>query len=664
MKDPENPSLILRMAWVFERVQAPDSISAYAKMLSTYAYKKKDTFSIWNTYLEGATLKRMFPDSARSIFESAYHEFKKTSSVLGVMKSLASIANMESDLGQYESSNSRYEDILKLVNDQLKDYPDNTFWMRMKAVCLNNYSINFSRQKDLLKASSLLLESKEISEQLGFEHLVMNSAVNLGIINLELKNLDKAKKDFKEGIALAQKMKNKRSEGYCVQNLGVAFSLEAEYDSAIICFEKALGIAQESKNFMSIYKSLSNLGSLRLKTGDYEEALKYSNDALELASQIKAQPKMMISHLNLSSIYAKLQQFSKAEEEALTAIKIAKEINDLETMYKAQKVLSDLAEAKGDYRSAMTYFKNSWEIKDSLFQKEKIQKIEELQTKYETARKEREIARLSQQSEIQELKLQQQNFIIIALLLILGLLALQAFFFYRQKILKEKHKTLEAKQKLLRSQMNPHFFFNALSSIQSYLWEKEQQKGQGAARYLGKFSKLMRMVMESSSEEYVPLDQEIETLENYLSLQQYRYKDRFRYEISCEDGLEEEDLGLPPMLAQPFIENAIQHGFKGLDHSQGEIKVLFARQNGHVRLTIEDNGIGRSIALTEKETAPKSTQHRSLATSITRERLQLLKKAFRQEIKMDILDLTDPQGHPKGTRVQFDLPLIHFNDVA
>jgi sensor histidine kinase YesM len=148
-------------------------------------------------------------------------------------------------------------------------------------------------------------------------------------------------------------------------------------------------------------------------------------------------------------------------------------------------------------------------------------------------------------------------------------------------------------QRLLRSQMNPHFLFNSLASIQNFIIK---EKPSLASDYLGRFSKLMRQILNSTAVEYVPLEEEISSIENYLALQKVRYRDMFDYTLEVDEEIDTETTRIPPMLAQPFIENAIEHGIlhKG---SKGNIGVRFNLENDQVRVfEVEDDGIGREKA--------------------------------------------------------------------
>ena len=234
---------------------------------------------------------------------------------------------------------------------------------------------------------------------------------------------------------------------------------------------------------------------------------------------------------------------------------------------------------------------------------------------------------------------------------LLGIVLLTAFY-VRQRILRQQNQVLAINQKLLRTQINPHFFFNVLSSIQAFMLEK--QDSAPAVSYLSKFGKLMRSVLENSRVDFIPLSEEITTLQNYLDIQKIRFGDKFDYQINVENSIEAEQVGIPPMLAQPFLENALEHGIKPLNN-KGKIDVLFRPEKNGIMLNITDNGIGR-IKATELTT---ESDRQSLATQITQERIAVLNQQHKAKIDFIIEDVVDSAHQIAGTRVTFHLPLIN-----
>ena len=213
---------------------------------------------------------------------------------------------------------------------------------------------------------------------------------------------------------------------------------------------------------------------------------------------------------------------------------------------------------------------------------------------------------------------------------------------------------MELEQRLLRAQMNPHFVFNSLNAIQNFIYDRRPAE---AGEFLGRFAELMRMILDSSRDEIVPLDQEIRGLKNYLELQRLRFENRFSYSFEMPPELENEEVMIPPMLAQPFIENAIEHAFKGMKEN-GQVRVRFRRDGEQLIMEVEDNGIGIESGKANALQHPEKKQHRSLAIQITQERLQLLKEERKLGVEMKIIDLKRLNEGIRGTRVTFRLPWI------
>ncbi|MCX6235461.1 MAG: histidine kinase, partial [Bacteroidetes bacterium] len=180
------------------------------------------------------------------------------------------------------------------------------------------------------------------------------------------------------------------------------------------------------------------------------------------------------------------------------------------------------------------------------------------------------------------------------------------------------------------------------------------EKPDKASIYLSKFARLVRNILDNSTEEFVALEKEINTIENYLELQKVRYAGKFDYRIEIADEIDPETMMIPPMLAQPFIENAIEHGIKHRE-TLGHIGIRFTLKNHTLVFEVEDDGVGRQKA---REIEIKlEPDHRSMATSLTRERLANLNRKLHKKIMLEIFDLKDTVGEACGTRVRFGIPI-------
>ena len=257
------------------------------------------------------------------------------------------------------------------------------------------------------------------------------------------------------------------------------------------------------------------------------------------------------------------------------------------------------------------------------------------------------IERKKKEEEIKSLQLSRQLFIsgIISGLIIV------AFIFYilrlRQEKLKQKQREMELSQSLLRTQMNPHFIFNAMSVIQSYIYANDPDK---SSQFLVNFSRLIRLILENSPKEFIPIELEVEILEKYLQAQKMRFDNRFSYSIEVDDNLLNASAMVPPMITQPFVENAIEHGqlhtIKG-----GHITISISEKDTMIQIQITDNGVGRKGAQKTK----KIKSHKSMAINITKERIEIINFKYKKQGSILIEDFNKEKQ--TGTIVAILLPL-------
>jgi LytS/YehU family sensor histidine kinase len=225
-------------------------------------------------------------------------------------------------------------------------------------------------------------------------------------------------------------------------------------------------------------------------------------------------------------------------------------------------------------------------------------------------------------------------------------------FFYRLKQQKFKTNALAMEMKALRSQMNPHFVFNSLASIQSFILKGNINDSN---RYLTKFSKLIRGVLESSKNELVTLKKELDLLNIYIELEQLRVKP-FEYRLKLDQSIDPQNIKVPPMIFQPFIENAIWHGLEPAAKKGVLLVELYLEENG-LFCVIEDNGVGRKYA--ENKFGIVHASQRSYGIEITAERISALKKTYHTATGTEIVDLKDEENNPAGTRIEILLPIIY-----
>ncbi|WP_188937504.1 histidine kinase [Dyadobacter endophyticus] len=312
----------------------------------------------------------------------------------------------------------------------------------------------------------------------------------------------------------------------------------------------------------------------------------------------------------------------------------------------------------GQYKQAFELQKNFIALNDSIKTNNTQTELAKLQTEYQTSRKEEKIRLLQKENQIKDLEIEasfRNKMLLITL--ILGLIFVFGVVYYirqlRSKtVLQNLKTTLE--MKALRSQMNPHFIFNSLNSIQKYIWENRQED---ASEYLTKFARLIRLVLENSLYESVKLTDELASLRLYVEMEQRRNNQKFDYTISVAENIDTESTLIPPLLLQPYIENAIWHGLSQKD-GHGQLDIVIEKTAENLICRIEDDGIGRAKSA---EIKVDGIQKKSLAMNISSQRIEWLKKDSNGRSSVEIIDKFDG-NEATGTTVLLTLPLLQKHD--
>ena len=214
---------------------------------------------------------------------------------------------------------------------------------------------------------------------------------------------------------------------------------------------------------------------------------------------------------------------------------------------------------------------------------------------------------------------------------------------------------MEMEHMALQAQMNPHFIFNCLNSIQQYIFDQDIF---AANKYLTGFSKLIRATLQNSSKPFILLSEEISYLSGYLSLEKVRFKEKMDYHIEVDPALHGGAYLVPPMLIQPYVENSMRHGLRHKTEGRGLIQIRFRHEGTRLSVVVEDNGIGRKGAAAFK--TREHIEYQSKGMSLTADRIRFINARYGDPIRVDVVDLEDEAGRPAGTRVVMEFPLFHL----
>ena len=468
---------------------------------------------------------------------------------------------------------------------------------------------------------------------------------------------------------------------------GAYLYLKGKTDSAKVYFDKTLTL-QELNTGLQVpkYHPLTWLSNFQCMAEEFDSVTVYKQMTFELLNEKGNLFWAMYASNELGLIYFNNDKINTAEKYYQQSERIYKEMINNNSWYKHDSLknivtngtelyfplppwqmkemmwlvgktmyfkLYQINKAKERIDEALHYYIVYSNAVNTLNRLQRSHDTIELQPNYETEQKlknQLHFYSLLQENTLKSYKIKQSRFFLIGLGIIVMLVIILAIVLIRQNKLRSEQQNLLLQQKLFRSQMNPHFIFNSLTCIQGFITEKDTRT---ASRYLSKFAKLIRNILDSSIEEFIPLAEEIATIENYLELQKVRYEGKFDYSIQVDEKIDAEGVLIPPMLAQPFIENSIEHGIKH-KKSKGNINIRFSLKNNMVVFEVEDDGVGREKA---KEILYKhNKEHKSLATAITHERIQMLNKKLKKKIDIHIEDLTGEKKKPLGTLVAFEIP--------
>ena len=587
-------------------------------------------------------------DTAKYYGLVAYDLSERIGSKVGIAMSLNTIGMAYQICGYFDSA-VPYHDSSMAIFVSVGDTTGLVFVRNNMAVALMRRG-NYSEALKYYQENLLIAENRNEPENM---ILAYN---NMGITYFDWNKYEQALENYHMALEVLNNLGEEERTGPVFNNIGEAYFGIGKMDTALLYFNKARIVNQKFGKKRSISISMTNIGNIYFDNNDYENALNNYSRALNISESIPDEVHTALINIKIGILYNALGEYKKAYGFLEKGLAMSLDQELFNSVLEAYIGLIEYARGIKDAQQVYNYGNLYINLKDSLFNDNSLNKISELETKFKTVEKEKEIVILKSDQQVKEMEIQLQKNLKYSLVVLMMVLLLTAILlFNRYKFKKEKEKSevekarMRIEQRLLHSQMNPHFIFNSLNSINSFIGENNTQEAQ---LYLSKFARLMRLILENSRKNMVALEDEINALKLNLELEQLRFDGRFDFEIKIDTDIDPEDLYLPPMLIQPSIENAIKHGIKGKE-GKGLITLTIKPENNLLTCIIEDNGVGR------KETMRKSNKqdaHVSLGTQVTIERLEMLRQEKSSEAGMEIIDLKDERGIGIGTRVVLKIP--------
>lgn len=356
---------------------------------------------------------------------------------------------------------------------------------------------------------------------------------------------------------------------------------------------------------------------------------------------------------NLGWAQLKVDQYEDAEQSLLEGYSVAEKHNLRDELAQASHLLSELYEIKKDYQKALNYKSKAIRLDKEILNEGTIRYVNDILFRYDYEKKGNEIAVLAKQNEIVNLKLRKNRTLLLIGALSLILLAGILYILYRQYQLSNEKKILTLEQTMLRSQMNPHFLFNSLNSIKLYIINNEKKN---AVHYLNKFSKLVRKILEASSQREIPLAEELETVELYMNIENIRFSNEINFKIHINEDIDVHTVKIPSLILQPFLENALWHGLSSKEGDKNITLDVASGEEGFINIAITDNGVGRDKAEQIKEN--KILKRKSVGIDITKERLANFSKDYQNSFHVEIIDIYNESNLSAGTKILLHIPTI------
>ncbi|MFM2393243.1 MAG: hypothetical protein RLZZ546_1225 [Bacteroidota bacterium] len=541
-------------------------------------------------------------------------------------------------LGIAYTQSMSFDSGLITLNKALSEYKKSSCYHEQTLVYY--YLITAAERKgDFEKAVKLNIEIHELAINNKDYNIGTASYLNIAQIFNRLTQYEKAMLYTRKAIPYSKKEKDDFYRSGLENKIAARYLLFAEkmknvsyLDTANMYALNALATGKKLNDSTTIIISLSKLSSIDYERKNYKDALQKIEQALQLCKAKNISEKASL-YLNKSKIHHAKNDYDIAKIYADSSLLYCQKDKYPPMIAEAYKMIYQIESKRDNYKDALFALQNERIITDSISTKDKSESINSLEQKFMRSENEKNI-----------LILKNRNNLFLLGLLALSLFSLGIYFYYKRKTYIQKQRILETEQKLNRARMNPHFFFNALASLQSFAMNESDSIS--IAENLSKFSHIMRETLENTYREYVTVSQEKEFLNEYLELQQMRFPNKFKYEIQGMSHEEGNQYYIPSMIVQPFVENSIEHGFSNLPY-EGILIISFNIKDNGISVNIFDNGKGLNYD------AIPAKPYISRASQIIKDRIYLLNLKLKCNAAFSIKN-----NEENGVNVEIKLPII------
>jgi tetratricopeptide (TPR) repeat protein len=530
--------------------------------------------------------------------------------------------------------------------------------LEFKISSLNYLGVVYSRTSSVRTAMDFNQQALELAETVkypseGIKRSINVSLNSIGNLYLTLKQYDLAISYFERSIKLEEELNNILGLAINHQNIGKCQEEQGALDQALENYRISLSYNEDINNTIGRVTCKESITKVYIKKEQYQQALRLIKGTIPIAMELGNAFLIARLYINLGWAQLKLHQNEDAEESLLEGYSVGEKHNFRDELSQASHLLSELYEVKKNYQKALNYKNKAISLDKEILNEGTIRYANDILFRYDYEKKGSEIVVLAKQNEIVNLKLRKNRTLLLIGALSLILLAGIMYILYRQYQLSNEKKILTLEQTMLRSQMNPHFLFNSLNSIKLYIINNEKKN---AVHYLNKFSKLVRKILEASSQREIPLAEELETVELYMNIENIRFSNEINFKINISKDIDVHTVKIPSLILQPFLENALWHGLSSKEGEKNITLDVTSGEDGFINIAITDDGVGRDKAEEIKE--GKILKRKSIGIDITKERLANFSKDYQNSFYAEIIDIYTDSNLPGGTKILLHIPTI------
>ncbi|MES2774022.1 MAG: histidine kinase [Bacteroidota bacterium] len=558
-------------------------------------------------------------------------------------------------------------DAIDMVGKWVIASSDTDSLRRMQARAMLILGVFYVKADDYVSGTSYLTRAQEIAEKYQFptvESYALNSLAGMYLAN---KQNEKAVEYYQKSIGISKKHNNQRGIGVATYNLGGMFR-ETGFNSkdtlrlALAYCMEGLRIMKAEKDTQSVITFCNGTSSIYVDLNEPDSALQLLNEAEQLIKATGKEEQYATHYLRIGQVLSAQKKYREAIVACETGLRYAGKYSKPRLTYNYYTVMAQAYEDMGDYKNANKYNILYSEVHDSLINKENFALASDIQNKYERQKKDNEILKLNQDKEIAAAKRKQLTIFLIAALIGFVLLAVLLFLLLknirgRKKAYRElQDKSIQIQEQALQlskqakliaqfqSQMNPHFVFNALHNIQGLVISNENSK---ATSQIQSLAQLMRKTFANAEKDDILLNEEINYLKKYVDFEMNAFNNPLEFKVDVSQ--EAENAVIPPMMIQPFVENAIKHaGLKKVENPY--IKVLIDIEENLLRIVVKDNGAG----IKKSDDVLEGLSH---SMSVIKARIELLFQEKGKPVNSNLFSVKTVPETDAGTTVKFYLPL-------